>query len=106
MWTTNGNELKMVEGDYGIKLPVTVHEIPMSASDSMRMTFKTRRNGDVILEKEFSDIQNNVFYLEFTEDETNLFPVGQYVYSMDWYQNGIFMCNVIPIGALKVVDKA
>ena len=33
-------------------------------------------------------------------------PVGGYVYCLDWYQNGNFMCNIIPSAQFKVVDKA
>jgi hypothetical protein len=41
-----------------------------------------------------------------TEEESALFPVGVYCYRLDWYQEGTFMCNIIPDAVFKVVDKA
>ena len=106
MWTVSGNNIKMAEGDYGIQLPVKVSGVTLTASDSLRFTFKTAQNGDEVLVKEFDNITDNTVNLEFTEAESALFPVGSYVYSLDWYQNGLFMCNIIPVAGLKVVDKA
>lgn len=107
MWTVNGTTLKMAEGDYGIQLPVTVSGTTLEANDSLKFTFKTVPNGEVILEKEFSDINDNTVDFEFTEAESALFSAGSTcVYSLDWYQDGIFMCNLIPLGQFKVVDKA
>ena len=44
--------------------------------------------------------------LAFTEDVIALLSVGTYYYALDWYQNGAFLCNIIPASTLKVVDKA
>jgi hypothetical protein len=41
-----------------------------------------------------------------TEEESALFRVGDYVYSIDWYQDGSFMGNLIKCAAFKVVEKA
>ena len=97
--------LSMAEGDFGVSLPVTISGAALGSQDSVKMTFKTALNGEMILEKNFSGIVENTVNLEFTEAETALFRVGTYVYSLDWYQNGNFMCNIIPIGLFKVVDK-
>lgn len=96
----------MAEGDYGIKLPFSVSGTTLAASDSLRFTFKDAMNGTTILEKEYTNVQQNAADLEFTEAESALFPIGAYVYNLDWYQNGNFMCNIIPLGVFKVVDKA
>lgn len=105
MWRTHTNSLSMAEGDFGIRLPVTVTGVTLTASDSLKFTFKTAKNGDEILVKEYTPTNNEV-PLEFTEEESELFPIGGYVYSLDWYQNGLFMCNLIPCGDFVVVDKA
>lgn len=106
MWTPTGHELTMCEGDYGIALPITVSGVTLTASDELALTIKKRRNGDTVLTKTFSNIQNNTVELELTEAESALLPVGMYVYSLDWYQDGVFLCNVIPTAVFKVVDKA
>lgn len=106
MWLVKGNDLQMAEGDYGVKLPVTINGTELGEDDSLKFTFKTHKNGDVIFEKEYNDIVDNTIYFEFTQSESAKFPVGVYIYSLDWYQNDIFMCNIILCSTLKVVDKA
>ena len=106
MWNVNGQDLKMCEGDWGIKLPVTISGTTLTASDELLFTLKEAVNGNTILTKTFSNITQNTIDLELTEAESALLPVGGYAYSLDWYQNGAFMCNIIPTGAFKVVDKA
>ena len=105
MWNVSGITLSMAEGDYGIALPFSVTGTTLSASDSLRFTFKTSLNGVTILEKEYTTT-NNAAELILTEEESELFKVGRYVYRLDWYQNGLFMCNLIVCGSFKVVDKA
>ena len=106
MWYVSENNLQMAEGDYGLKLPVTITGTTFGAGDAVKIIFKDQKNGTTILSKDYGSIQQNTVNLEFTEAETALFPVGTYVYSLDWYQGGNFMCNIIPVGTLKVVDKA
>ena len=106
MWNANGNNLQMCEGDWGIQLPVKVDNITFAASDVLRFTFKDQKNGNLLLTKEYANIQQNTVNLEFTEAETSVFAVGTFVYALDWYQDGAFMCNIIPSALLKVVDKA
>lgn len=104
MWNVSGNSLSMTEGDWGVKLPVTVSGATFAANDSLKIVIK---NGETTLvEKEYTNITQNTVNLELTEAESALLPVGSYVYRLDWYQDGAFMCNIIPISTFKVVDKA
>lgn len=105
-WNVTNHALSMTEGDYGIALPVEIKGATLGAQDSIKLTFKTVVNGDEILSKDFNGITDNTVSLELTEEESALFPVGQYVYCLDWYQNGNFMCNIIPSAQFKVVGKA
>ena len=104
-WSVKNNNLTMVEGDWGIALPVTVDGVEFAANDMLKFIFKDANNGSEILAKEYAPVDGTV-NLMFTEAESALFPVGSYVYSLDWYQEGAFLCNVTPTAALKVVDKA
>lgn len=106
MWAVQGVSLQMAEGDYGIQLPVTISGTTLTASDTLKFVFLTAKNGLVLLEKEFTNISDNTVNLELTEEESALFPPKMYVYRMDWYQDGNFMCNIIPEANFKVVDKA
>lgn len=106
MWAVNGTNLQMAEGDYGISIPVTVSGTTLSASDTLKFVFLAAKNGRVILEKEFTNISENTVNLELTEEESALFTPRMYVYRLDWYQDGNFLCNIIPEASFKVVDKA
>lgn len=107
MWTTSGSYgIQMVEGDFGIELPMTITGPTFTASDEIKLTIKTSLNGRTILEKTYTNIQQNTIRIELTSSESDLLPVGKYVYSLDWYQDGLFMCNIIPISVFMVVEKA
>lgn len=106
MWVVTNQDIRMTEGDYGIALLVEIEGTTLGAQDSIKLTFKTAVNGDEILSKTFDGITDNTVSIELTDEESALFPVGQYVYRLDWYQNGSFMCNIIPYAQFKVVDKA
>ena len=106
MWYTSGTNISMAEGDFGIDLPITVSGTTFVASDSLKLTIKDVLNGSVIIEKDFSNIQQNTITLTLSSSESALLPVGKYVYSLDWYQSGQFLCNIIPISIFKVVEKA
>ena len=105
MWAVIGNDLKMTEGDYGLQLPVTISGTTFTASDEVMFTLKDRVNGSTILTKTFANIEDNTFNLELTEAESAQLSVGKYVYSLDWYQNGNFMCNIVPVASFKVGEK-
>lgn len=106
MWAVNGQDLKMTEGDWGIQLPVTIDGTTLTANDELKLTIKTAINGDIVVEKTFSNISQNTVNLVFTEQESALFSVGTYVYALDWFQDGAFVCNIIPAALFKVVEKA
>ena len=106
MWAAIGNNLKMAEGDFGIALPITITGPTFTSSDAVKLTIKDKNNGSVLLEKDFSNISQNTVSLELTSAETALLPVGGYVYSLDWYQLGHFMCNIILSARFEVEDKA
>ena len=106
MWSVNGNNITMCEGDFGVRLPITITGPTFTAADEAKLTIKAAMNGDAILEKTFDNISQNTVNLDFAEAESALLPVGSYVYRLDWYQDGQFLCNIIPTAAFKVVDKA
>lgn len=106
MWVVNKQTLQMVEGDWGIELPISIDGVTLTASDEVLITIKTEKNGETILTKNYESISENTIDFSLTEAESQLLRVGSYVYSLDWYQDGVFYCNIIPSAAFKVVDKA
>ena len=106
MWMVTGQAITMVEGDFGIQLPIAISGTTFTANDEVKFTLKRTKNGETVISKTFSNITHNTVNLELTEQESESLSVMTYVYSLDWYQDGNFMCNIIPSGTLKVVDKA
>ena len=106
MWAVNGNDIKMTEGDYGVALPITISGTTLTANDEVRLVIKAAINSEAVVEKTFGNIQQNTVNLSLTEAESAQLPVGNYVYSLDWYQSGIFMYNVIPWASFRVGEKA
>lgn len=99
MWAVDENEITMCEGDYGIDLPITLN-VELADNENLQITVKDAMNGNTLLTKSFKDALN------LTAAETANLPVGKYIYSLDWYRNSVFLCNIIPAAKFKVVDKA
>lgn len=109
MWEVNNNNfnLQMTEGDFGIDLPIKIKGATLSSGDSIKLIFKIKKDDtEPLIEKTYNNIELNTFNLSFTQLESQKFSIGNYVYSMDWYKDGYFMCNIIRHGILKVVDKS
>ena len=105
MWTVDGNIITMARGDYGIKLPIVINGFTAGAGDSFKLAFEDKTGATQILTKEYSNISNNTIQFELTSSESALFGVGTYMYSLDWYQSGVFMCNIIKMGTFRVLEK-
>lgn len=103
MFDSVGNNISMCEGDWGIELPITISGVTLGANDSLKITIA---NTAPLIVKEYDNITQNTIRLVLTESESALLPVGTYVYSLDWYQDGTFLCNIIKYGLFLVGDKA
>ena len=106
MWAVTGNDITMTEGDFGVQLPIKINGATFSANDSVLFTLKTEMNGTTLLELPFTNIAQNTINLELTEAQSTALKTGTYIYSLDWYQNSLFLCNIIPSAIFRVVDKA
>lgn len=106
MWEVNGINIQMCEGDYGISLPITITGPTFTANDKVKLTIKRHRNGEPIVVSDFTNIENNTVSFELSEEDSAKLPSGDYIYSLDWYEDDAFLCNIIPFAKLKVVDKA
>ena len=105
-WSTSGTTIRMAEGDYGVALPFSVKGTTIAASDSIKFVFKAEPNGEAILTKEYTNLTNNAAGLSFTAAESELFDPGTYCYTVAWYHEGVFQCNLVENGVFKVGDVA
>lgn len=107
MWAVKGNNIEMTEGDWGVALPITVSVgSSISASDQLKLEILDGHNGNVIISKDYSNISYDTIRLTLTQAETAKLKPRSYVWRLDWYQAGSFLCNVVPEASFKVVDKA
>lgn len=105
-WEVKGNNIEMTQGDYGVQLPMVISGPTITSSDSVKFTLKDGVGGPVILEKTFTNISSNTINLELSEADTAKLQPRSYVYNLDWYQSGNFLCNIIGNASFKVVWKA
>ena len=106
MWAVSGNEIKMTEEDFGVLLPITINGTTFTANDEIKFAIKNQMNGETIIEQTFSNITDNTINLLLSATDSAKLKVGTYVYCLDWYQNGVFLCNIIPSALFRVGDKA
>lgn len=107
MWAvSNGYDLQMTEGDYGIDLPITLTGSNFSSGDVAEFVIKSAVNGTTKVTKTITSVENDVININLDSTDTAALPVGTYVYGLDWYRSGEFMCNIIPYATFKVVEKA
>lgn len=98
------NAIIMAKGDYGVALPFTFSGPTFTPADELKLTVKNAA-GALVLEKVYSNIQNNMISVELTSEESALLPPGNYIYGIDWYQNGAFQCNLLPVSRWAVMNK-
>ena len=100
------NRLEMIEGDFGIKLPIEIEGITLDATDSISLKVFKEVNATPIITKTFQNISNNTIELEFSKEETKLLSVGNYYYDIDWFQGDEFLGNIVAKQKLCVKEKA
>ena len=108
MWNTKSKgsiDITMTEGDWGVSIPIKVSGVTIDGADSVLLTIKKEKNGEAFLEKTFTGIIANTIDLSFTEAESESLVVGSYLYTLDWYKNGVFYYCLVNNGKLKVEDK-
>ena len=93
----------MTKDDYGVELPISIKGLNFSQNDELRI--KIVKWNQTILTKVYTTIDGNVLNFSLTQQESSQLPVGDYEYSLDWYQNNSFMYNIIQRAQFKVVDK-
>lgn len=107
MFEAKNTKIEMTEGDYGIVLPIEL-EIEGELAPVDKFSFKIFKeiNEEPIIEKVFSNITNNTIEFQLTKEESELLGVGTYYYDIDWYQENLFLNNIIAEAKFKVLEKA
>lgn len=106
--------ITMTEGDFGVSLPLEIkvsEDEDISDLDSFSIKIFDEVHGNLLVEKHFTNIQDNTIELQLTQEESALLPAGEYdtgkyYYDLDWYQNQVFMDNLLAKKPFIVEKKA
>lgn len=96
----------MIEGDFGIVLPMEIEGIEITAEDQFSIKIFKNINEEPIIPKTYSNISDNTINFELTKEESQLLKKGCYYYDLDWYQGNKFLGNLISNARFKVLEKA
>lgn len=105
MWSGTAAALEMTQGDYGVVLPIHITGVTLTSNDRFRIVINDPATCATVLEKDYTSVSDNTIALELSEEESALLYPKKYTYSLDWYQSGSFLCNLVPRGTLKVGAK-
>lgn len=86
--------ITMVEGEFGVSLPITIVGAEMTDEDNLLFTIKNADNEEII-NKQFTNIIDNTIDFVLTKLESDKLKKGYYFYSIDWFRNDEFMANII-----------
>lgn len=100
------NAIEMVEGDYGIILPIKIENEKLGLDDKFRINIFENPDEMPIVTKEYSNTENNTIEFMLTKEESARLSVRNYVYNLDWFQEDNFLGNILAKKKFKVKDKA
>ena len=109
MFIIDKKKIEMIEGDFGIDLPITIElegSESISQADIFRLSIFKGINKEPLIQKSYSLNENNTFNFNLTEEESSLLKVGYYRYDLDWYSREQFMNNVVAKEIFQVTEKA
>lgn len=104
--SSNELEIKMIEGDFGIVLPIEIEGITISNDDELSFKIFENINEVPIISKTYNNISDNTINFKLTKEESQLLKVGYYFYDIDWYKGESFLGNLVAKETLSVLEKA
>lgn len=100
-------KITMIEGDFGIVLPITISaEQELTPSDKFSINIYKDLDGEALVSKEYSNLTDNTIEFKLTLEESLKLPVGNYIYDIDWYQDESFLANIVCRKKFIVLNKA
>ena len=100
----NGN-ISMVEGDYGLELPITITGTIISSDETIELIIRDN-SGEIKIDKFYNNIVDNTINFSLTKQESGkLTSNKKYFYSLDWYRNEDFLGNILNGLEFNVEEK-
>lgn len=105
MFSVKNGNITMIEGEYGLELPITITGTDIAYDEQIKFVVKDS-SGEIKIEKAYANIADNVINFSLTQMESNLLVANKkYTYSIDWYKNGEFLGNIINGHDFNVEEK-
>ncbi|MBO5143035.1 MAG: hypothetical protein J6C46_08650 [Clostridia bacterium] len=98
-------KLEMTEGDYGTALPMVISGGVLDTDEKIKISIYDYKTHVIKVVKEYSNITNGTFDFSLTKEESALLPVGDYVYSVEWFQEDTFVGTLINAEDFTVKGK-
>lgn len=95
MTVTQGNNIKMNEGDFGVELPITIGNT--LDSDTIKFIIYDASNNEIV--NKTLPYRNEAFIFELTKEESGRLVKKNYLYKMVQYRNNI-MQNTLNEGSI------
>lgn len=103
MFDTFKYKITMTEGDYGVSIPIHFIDAEFESDDSVKVTIMV--DSETKIEKTYTNIVDDTIDFSLTEAESNLLPVGFYLYSIEWYQDGVFKDCILEKSPFVVSER-
>jgi len=101
MFSINGLNIAMFEGDYGERLPINVEKGEILDGDILKVIIKTVRHQEIInKEIELSEDDSFIFFL--TKEESAKLSKGTYLWSLKQYREGYLLDTLTANNIFKV----
>lgn len=104
MFKIDKKNIRMNEGDYGLKLPMTITNV--LETDDLMFNIKTCDGSDVFSKKLTYNSTTKKYELEFTEEESNKLEKKRYRYSILQLRDGALQNTIVTDLTFEVISGA
>lgn len=101
-------KIGITEGDYGKVLPLELEDLDteLTSDDKFSLKIFKEIDGKPIIEQVYENIVDNTIEFKLTKEESALLEIGSYYYDIDWYQENVFLTNIVKKKIFEVSEKA
>jgi len=99
MLNGDGTKIYMAEGDFGEETPFVLTGEDIEKDDLF--VFKIKNKEKNIIEKKYT-LNEGVFLLSFTEEESKLLPAGNYRWGLKQYRQDKLINTIVLSGKFEV----
>lgn len=91
MLRVNGKQLIMNQGDYGETITFKLCHGNILENDTVTVIIEDKRTLNNVLEIAADIVDSTTFEITITEQQTDLLPVGTYLWGILWERDGVLV---------------